>query len=65
MLHFRIDCPACHTRINIPFVRKLERKAIEEFDLAEVTAQDNLLCLELWLHGASLITLLKYWLRRK
>jgi len=65
MLHFDIDCPKCHTRIHVPFVEELKDKAVEDFNIAELSAQDKLLSLELCLQEASLITLLKYWLRNK
>ena len=64
-LEYSIDCPSCGIKIHIPFVRALEAKALEDYDMAETSAQDKLFYLRLWLHDASLITLLKYWVKKE
>ena len=63
-LHFDFDCPKCHTTVHVPFFRDLEAKAVEDFDLLEVSAQARLSGLSLWLSSVSLFGLIKYWIKR-
>ena len=64
-LHFDFDCPQCHTTVHVPFFKDLEAKAIEDFDLLEISAQDELQGLRLWLSGVSLFGLIKFWFQRR
>ncbi len=64
MKDFKVDCPNCHTIIRVPFVEKLKKKAIKEYDMMEVSAQEELFDLRFWLHSASLFELIKFWFRR-
>ncbi len=64
-LHIDITCPICHTTIHIPFLPALEAKALEDYDLAEQSAQEELSNLHLWLGSASLISLTGFWLQRR
>ena len=65
MEQFQIQCPNCKINIHVPFIRELEAKAIEEADLAEITAREELGCLNGWLNTASLWGLLKFWFTRR
>lgn len=65
MMQFDISCPNCHTLVHIPFMRELKARAIKEFDLAEVYAQDKLSSLELWLETVSFWGLIKWWITRQ
>ena len=64
MLHTQITCPNCHIMVLIPFTRALEAKAADEYDMAEISAQDKLDALKEWLREVSLLALLKYWFWR-
>jgi len=64
MEQFEIQCPNCKVNIHIPFVRELKAQAIEEADLAEITAREELLGLRLWLGNVSLWSLIKFWFKR-
>lgn len=59
MLHYDIECPNCHSRIDIPFMKELEAKSIEDYDIAEKDAQTKVL----WFRGASWWQLLRFWWR--
>ena len=59
-----VVCPQCQTKIHIPFFRDLEELAIEEYDLAETNAQEELGGLMSWLESVSLFGLIKFWLKR-
>ena len=61
MLYYDVECPRCCSRIHIPFMKALEAKAIEDYDLAEVDAQVELA----WFRGASWWQLLRYWWGKK
>jgi len=61
MEQVKIQCPQCKVNINVPFMRELKAKAIEEADLSELTARDRLRGWELWLYSASLWDMLKLW----
>ena len=65
MEQFQIRCPACGVNIHVPFMRELEAQALEEADLAEITARQELSGLRTWLRGVSIIGLFKFWLRRQ
>ena len=65
MEHFDIACPKCEINIHVPFMRELEAKAIEEADLAEITARQEIGMLKGWLRSVSLFGLFKFWLKRK
>jgi len=65
LLEMDITCPNCKMKIHVPFFRDLEAKAIEEFDLSEISAQDKYNGLKGWLDSASLWELVKYWWRYK
>ncbi|KKN01378.1 hypothetical protein LCGC14_1128270 [marine sediment metagenome] len=55
VLDFEVECPYCHINIHILFWRELEAKAIEKFDMNEVTAQQERDSMWLWFHNASLM----------
>lgn len=65
MLNYTIECPNCKVTINVPFVKALEAKSIEDYDLAEQDAVTKLAALRVWLAEASLWRLFKYWLRKE
>lgn len=65
MEFFSIDCPNCKAHIHIPFMRELKAKALEEADLAELTARDELSMLRGWLNSVSLLGLFKHWWYRR
>ncbi len=64
ILHFSVDCPNCGVKIKVPFLEDMKAQAIEEWDLAETSAQEELSSLRLWLASASLWALLRWWIRR-
>ncbi len=55
MEHFDIECPNCKLNIHVPFMRKLKAKAIEEADMMEITAREELAGLKERLRNASLM----------
>lgn len=61
MLQYTVECPSCHKDIHIPFMKALEAKAIEEFDMLERDAQEELSCFQ----KASLWQLLRFWWERE
>ena len=61
---FSINCPKCKVNVHVPFVRELEARAIEEADLAEITARQQLDDVRYWLNSASLWELVKFWSKR-
>ena len=65
MEQFDVQCPKCQINIHIPFFRELEAKAIEEADLAEITAREEIGMLRGWLASVSLFGLFQFWLKRK
>jgi len=65
MNNIDIDCPVCHSEIHVPFIRDLEAKAIEDFDLAEITAQEKYASLKKMLERASLWSLIRFWWRKR
>ena len=65
VLDFEVECPHCHINIHVPFWRRLEVRAIEKFEMNEVTAQQERDSMRLWFHNASLFKLIWFWLRRK
>ena len=65
MEEVNIDCPNCHIKIHVPFWRELEVKALEEADLAEISAREELSHLRGWLANVNLWGFLRYrWERR-
>jgi len=64
MESFNIHCPQCNINIAVPFWRELEVRALDEADLAETTARQELSDIKGWLHSVSLFGLLKFWRRR-
>ena len=63
-LSVKVECPNCNGTVNVPFFEKLEAKAVEDWDLAEISAQEELSGLRFWLATASLWELVKWWVRR-
>lgn len=61
MMKFNVSCPNCHSVISVPFIRKLEKQAIKDYDMAEVSAQDKLSSLNWWLNTISFWGLIKWW----
>ena len=62
-LHFDFDCPQCHTNVHVPFFRDLEAKAIEDYDLLEISAQEKLRAMRHWVYNVSLSGLIIWWLK--
>ena len=59
-----LQCPNCSVTITLPILPKLEAQAKENYDMAETSAQEELLDLQLWLWGASLFGLIQFWFNR-
>uniref|UniRef100_A0A6M3LXX5 Uncharacterized protein n=1 Tax=viral metagenome TaxID=1070528 RepID=A0A6M3LXX5_9ZZZZ len=59
MRSYDITCPICKNLIHIPFWEKLEAKALEDYDLAEMSAQEELFTWYSWWCSVSLWGLLK------
>ena len=65
MLQETIKC-ACGASITIPVIPEISVHELqEEYDMAEMSAQEELFNLRWWLASASLFTLLKAWFQRK
>ena len=60
-----ITCPNCAVTIIIPITPRIEAQAKENYDLAEVSAQEQYNSLCLWLYTASLWRLIKFWFGRR
>ena len=58
---FKVECPQCRVTVNVPFIEELKAKAIGDYNLAEVSAQEELSGLRLWLYGVSLWGIIKWW----
>ena len=63
--NFTVVCPNCHLAISEPFVRELEAQAIEEYDMAEISAQEALDDIQEWFTDASLWTLITFWFEKR
>ena len=60
--HVEVDCPSCGIRINIPFIRALQAKAIEEADVEETNAREELANLREWFQNVSFTGLVMAWM---
>lgn len=63
-LAFEVKCFNCGMITKVPFLEDLKAIAIEEWDMAEQSAQEELLNLHHWLANISLWGLIKFWLKR-
>lgn len=62
MLHkYEVKCSNCGMTTVLPVVPEIQAKAKEDFDLAEESAQEKYNDLYLWLRGASIWDLIRYW----
>ena len=59
MRSFDITCPHCHVLVKVPFLETLQVKALEDYDLAEMSAQEELFNWYSWWCSVSLWGLLK------
>jgi hypothetical protein len=61
-----IDCPNCGSTVNLPWLPSLKhRKMEDDYDRAEIDAQEILNDLWNWLSHASLWSFIKFWFNRK
>ena len=63
-LNISIKCPWCGIEIKVPFFGDLKAQAIEDYDLAEISAQEELSSLHWWLRTTSLWGLIKWYFKR-
>ena len=64
-LDIQIECPQCRNTIHVPFIAGLKAKALEEYDMAEVSAQTKLAEQTNWLRTISLWGIIKWWVNRR
>ena len=63
ILSVDVPCHECGAVTHVPVFRDLKAKAIEDWDLAEVSAQKRLSGIWVWLHDVSLFGLILWWFR--
>jgi len=64
ILKDKIECPACHTKVILPWLPEIRhRKLQDDYDMAERDAQEILNDLWNWLSYASLWSFVKFWWR--
>ena len=64
-LDIHIQCPSCHKEIHLPYFAAFKAKALEEYDMAELSAQTELAEQTNWLRTISLWGILKWWFSRR